>query len=98
MSRTRDYLLAKAVRSSVFSCLMNAYTDRSREEAWFKQADKLERKFKTQTGVCPYAFIEVYETYQKEKEERELSADRQPETELLSGAVELHSAGLSTEY
>ena len=54
-------LLARAVESAVFQCLMLAYdiernpSDDPEEDAkkisnWFKQADKLEKKFITEHG------------------------------------------------
>ena len=49
MTSMNELLLkARAVESAVFQCLMNAYNDRSRESYWFKQADKLETKFKNE--------------------------------------------------
>jgi hypothetical protein len=55
-------LLASAVESAVFQSLCNAREcnrvgDLPGEEKWFKQADKLERKFITQHGRHYAAFL-----------------------------------------
>jgi hypothetical protein len=46
-------MLALAVRDSVWRCLLNAQEakDEAEQERWFAQADKLERKFKTEHGM-----------------------------------------------
>lgn len=41
---------AKAVESSIFTCLMNAGSDPEREDYWRQHADLLERKFTTGHG------------------------------------------------
>lgn len=66
MDRESIYLLALAVRSAVFQSLMNAYNDQDNADRWFKQADKLEGKFKTDYGHNPYAWIEMYEQHKSE--------------------------------
>jgi hypothetical protein len=43
-------LLAQAVESAIFQCLMNAQAGPENEELCRKQADKLESKFTTQHG------------------------------------------------
>jgi hypothetical protein len=45
-------VLAKAVEQAVFTCLLNAHNAYTEQEqkSWFAQADKLESKFKTDTG------------------------------------------------
>ncbi len=58
------YMLAKACTSAVFSSLMNAYVHRDDEQACRRfehHADRLENKFKNQTGFHPHAYIELYE-------------------------------------
>lgn len=58
------YMLAKAVVSATFSCLMNAYAVRDDEEAankHFRHADKLEAKFISQHKQHPQAYIDRYE-------------------------------------
>lgn len=49
-------LLARAVDNAVFQSLLNAQANPSEEEKWFKHADKLEKKFKTEHGVH-YFFV-----------------------------------------
>lgn len=41
-------LLARAVEEAVFRCLMNAWNDQANADRWFKQADRLESKFKNE--------------------------------------------------
>lgn len=60
MDATR--LLARAVESAVFQCLClarecNQSGDAGGEVKWFKQADKLEKKFITQHGRHYAAFL-----------------------------------------
>lgn len=42
--------LARALESSILSCLMNASLDPGREDHWRGQADRMEQKFTTDFG------------------------------------------------
>ncbi len=44
-------LLARAVENAVFESLLLAERDPDNANKWFRQADLLEQKFKTQHGV-----------------------------------------------
>ena len=62
------YRLAKAVLSASFQSLMNALANQDNEweaNRHFRQADHLEKKFKTDFKMHPLTYVEMYEQAQR---------------------------------